>query len=242
MKRFYKATGIDAADGGFHVLLDGRPLKTPAKRTLVLPLKALAEAAAEEWDAQVETIQPDAMPITRLATTANDRMPELRAAAIDEIATYAETDLVCYRAEMPEALASRQEKAWQPALDWMTTRYDITFETTVALLPVPQPEATLTRVKSVVGAIDDWPLVGVHAATTGLGSVVLALALWHGELDADAAVDASLVDALFEIEQWGEERDATRRHDALRRDLRAAAEFLRHVPPADRLGGVHQTS
>ncbi|MGI9416764.1 MAG: ATP12 family chaperone protein [Geminicoccaceae bacterium] len=231
MKRFYKATGVDAGDGGFRVLLDGRPLKTPAKRTLAVPIDGLAAAVAEEWDAQDEEIQPDAMPITRLATTAADRMPELRDAAIGEIATYAETDLVCYRASTPEALAHRQDETWRPALDWMAQRYDIVFETTVALLPVSQPEATLTRVRNVVEAIGDWPLVGVHAATTGLGSVVLALALWHGELDADAAVDASLVDALFEIEQWGEERDATRRHDALRRDMRAAAQFLQFFPP-----------
>lgn len=231
MKRFYKSTGVDAAKGGFRVLLDGRPLKTPRKRTLVLPIEGLAEAVAEEWDAQVEKIRPDVMPITRLATTANDRMPDLREPAIGEIATYAETDLVCYRAETPAVLAHRQEKAWQPALDWMAARYDITFETTVALLPVPQPDATLERVRSIVAAIDDWPLVGVHAVTTGLGSVVLGLALWHGALDADQVTDASLVDALFEIEQWGEERDATRRHEALRQDMRGAARFLQHLPP-----------
>lgn len=231
MKRFYKVTGVDAADGGFHVLLDGRPLKTPAACTLVLPLEGLAEAVAEEWEAQVEDIQPDIMPITRLATTAFDRMPDLRDAAIDEITGYAETDLVCYRADKPDDLVKRQHAAWQPALDWMTKRYDVTFELTVALTPTPQPESTLKGMRQVIAAIDDWPLVGVHGATTSLGSVVLALALWHGELDARAAADASLVDTLFEIERWGEERDATRRHEALRRDVLGIAGFLQHLPP-----------
>jgi chaperone required for assembly of F1-ATPase len=233
MKRFYKTTGIDAADGGFRVLLDGRPMKTPAKQTLVLPVEGLALAVAEEWDAQAEEIEPDVMPITRLSTTASDRMPALRAAAIDEVAQYAETDLVCYRAARPPALVRQQETAWQPALDWMAKRYDIAFDVTEALLPVAQPEATLKRVRSAVEAIDDWPLVGIHGATTSLGSIVLALALWHGELDADAAANASLVDALFEIKQWGEERDATKRHEVLRRDVRGAARFLKHLPPRD---------
>jgi len=231
MKRFYKTAGTDAADDGFRVLLDGRPLKTPAKQTLALPLEGLAKAVAEEWQAQGDEIQPDLMPITRLATTAHDRMPELRKAAIDEVADYAETDLVCYRAASPEALAQRQAAAWQPALDWMATRYDIVFEVTEALLPVAQPETTRQRVRSVIEAIDDWPLLGVHGATTSLGSVVLALALWHGRLDAVQAADASLVDALFEIEKWGEERDATKRHEALRRDVDGAARFLQHLPP-----------
>ena len=233
MRRFYKTTGVDAAEGGFRVLLDGRPMKTPAKHTLILPVKGLAVAVAEEWDAQLEDIQPDVMPITRLSTTANDRMPALRAAAIDEVAQYAETDLVCYRAAHPPALVREQHAAWQPALDWMAKRYDIAFDVTDALLPVSQPTATLTRIRSTVEAIEDWPLVGVHSATTSLGSIVLALALWHGELDADVAVNASLVDALFEIKQWGQERDATQRHEALRRDVRGAARFLEYLPPGD---------
>lgn len=231
MKRFYKATGVDAAGGGFRVLLDGRPLKTPAKQTLVLPLEGLARLVAEEWDAQTENIQPDLMPITRLATTAADRMPELRDAAIDEIAGYAETDLVCYRAADPDDLVKRQHAAWQPALDWAAKRFGVTFELTVSLVPVPQPEATLTGIRNVIEAIEDWPLVGVHAATTSLGSVVLALALWHGELDADTAADASLVDELFEIERWGEEREAAKRHETTRRDVRGIARFLQHLPP-----------
>lgn len=233
MKRFYKTTGIDAVEGGFRVLLDGRPMKTPAKQTLTLPVEGLAVAVAEEWEAQVDDIQPDLMPVTRLATTAHDRMPSRRAAAVDEVAQYAETDLVCYRAAHPPALVREQHEAWQPALDWMAKRYDIAFEVTESLLPVSQPSATLTRIRSTVEAIEDWPLVGVHGATTGLGSIVLALALWHGELDADAAVEASLVDALFEIKQWGQERDATQRHEALRRDVRGAARFLEHLPPND---------
>ena len=230
MKRFYKETGVDAADDGFQVVLDGRPIKTPAKQVLILPTRGLAEAVAAEWDEQEDEVVPDVMPITRLATTAIDRMPALRDAAVREISDYAGTDLVCYRASEPDELVRRQEEAWQPSLDWMAKRYDIAFETTVSLLPASQPEVTLSRVGNVIAAIDDWPLVGVHAATTTLGSVVLALALWHGQLDADAAADASLVDALFEIERWGEERDAVKRHQALKRDVRGATLFLRHFP------------
>ncbi|MEM8948660.1 MAG: ATP12 family protein [Pseudomonadota bacterium] len=231
MKRFYKTTGVDEIDGGFRVLLDGRSLKTPARAELVVPVEGLAHAVAEEWDAQADEIAPDAMPITRLATTAVDRMPELRKPAVQEIADYAGTDLVCYRAPDPDELVRRQHDVWQPALDWMAKRYDIAFDLTVSLTPATQPEATLTGVRNVIEAIDDWPLVGIHGATTSLGSVVLALALWHGRYDADAAVDASLVDALFELERWGEERDAAKRHEVLRRDVRGVARFLQHLPP-----------
>jgi chaperone required for assembly of F1-ATPase len=68
--------------------------------------------------------------------------------------------------------------------------------------------------------------VGLHAATTTLGSVVLGLALLEGEINSEEALAASLLDELFEIERWGREREAERRQQALRRDLTAAACFL----------------
>ncbi len=234
MKRFYTDVSVDEIDAGFRTLLDGRPLKTPAKATLVVPVLGLAHAVASEWDEQQDTIEPSAMPVTRLATTAMDRMPELRTAAIQEITDYTGTDLLCYRAPKPDDLARRQHDAWQPSLDWLETRSGITFEVTGSLLPAPQPKATIDGVRRLVEVIGDWPLVGLHGATTGLGSVVLALALWHGEIDAASAADASLLDELYEIEQWGQERDASRRHEVLRRDIEGIAIFLGQLPPDDR--------
>ncbi|MGI9451619.1 MAG: ATP12 family chaperone protein [Geminicoccaceae bacterium] len=241
MKRFYKKVSVDEADGAYRVLLDGRPLKTPAKTSLALPVKGLAEALAVEWNEQEKKIEPTAMPITRLAATAMDRMPELREAALHEITDYTGTDLLCYRAPKPDELVRRQHDVWQPVLDWMKKRYGISFEVTGSLLPAPQPKATIDGIRQLVEEVDDWPLVGLHAATTGLGSVVLAMALWHGEIDATAAADASLLDELFEIEQWGQERDASRRHDVLRRDIRGIAVFLEQLPP-DELGHDRTTS
>ena len=231
MKRFYEDVSVDEIDGGFRILLDGRPLKTPGKATLLTPVQGVAEAVASEWREQGEKIEPSAMPITRLATTAMDRMPELREPAIQEITDYTGTDLLCYRAPKPDDLVQRQHECWQPPLDWMEQRYGIQFDVTGSLLPVPQPKATIEGVRGIVETIDDWPLVGLHGATTGLGSVILALALWHGEIDAGGAADASLLDELFEIEQWGQERDASRRHEVLRRDIKGIATYLQHLPP-----------
>jgi len=231
MKRFYEDVSVDEIEGGCRILLDGRPLKTPGKATLLTPVQGVAEAVASEWREQGEKIEPSAMPITRLATTAMDRMPELREPAIQEITDYTGTDLLCYRAPKPDDLVQRQHECWQPPLDWMERRYGIQFDVTGSLLPVPQPKATIEGVRGIVETIDDWPLVGLHGATTGLGSVILALALWHGEIDAGGAADASLLDELFEIEQWGQERDASRRHEVLRRDIKGIATYLQHLPP-----------
>jgi len=226
MRRFYREVATAPAADGHRVLLDGRPVQTPGRRQLSAPSPGLAAAIAGEWRMQRETIVPATMPITRLASTAVDRMPTRRRDAIEEITAYAGTELLCYRAAEPEELVRRQEAVWQPLLDWAARVYGAPLVTTTTLAPAEQPPAALAGLRAPVERLDDWPLVGVHAATTALGSIVLGLALLEGRLDADAAVDASLLDELFEIERWGQDRETVRRHQALRRDVAAAGDFL----------------
>jgi chaperone required for assembly of F1-ATPase len=226
VKRFYQRVEV-AAEGGQHrLLLDGRSLRTPANRALTLPTAALAAAVAAEWRDQGETIRPAAMPLTRLASTAQDRLPGLRAAATLEVLDYAGTDLLCYRAAAPLELVARQGQAWQPLLDWATSTYGARLTVTTSILPVEQPAAAVQRLRAAIEVRGDWPLVGLHAATTALGSLILGLALAEGRIDAGQALDVSLLDELFEIERWGRDAEIERRHAALRRDVEAAAAFL----------------
>jgi chaperone required for assembly of F1-ATPase len=236
MKRFYRKVSVAPGGHGHGILLDERPLRTPARQLLIVPRAPLAEALAEEWRAQGDAIRPDAMPLTRLASTAIDRMPEQRQAAIDEAADYADTDLLCYRAAEPFELVQRQHHAWQPPLDWLSAAYGIRLCVTTSVLPVAQPDAARAALRTAIEGLDDWPLVGLHAATTGLGSVVLGLALLHGRIDAEAALAASLLDELFEIERWGIDPETERRHAVLRRDVTGAARFLQALaqPPEAR--------
>jgi chaperone required for assembly of F1-ATPase len=226
VKRFYEEVSVATGAGGHQVLLDGRPVRTPARQAMVLPIPELAEAVADEWRAQGETIDRAGMGLTRLATTALDRMPALRGAAIEELVGYALTDLLCYRATEPSELAERQRLTWQPWLDWLAEAHGARLVVTTSMLPVTQPEPAVARLRAVIEQLDDWRLVGLHGATTALGSVVLGLALLEGRIDAERALAASLLDELFEIERWGRERDAERRQQALRRDVAAAASFL----------------
>jgi chaperone required for assembly of F1-ATPase len=233
MRRFYQAVGVAPSEEGHGVLLDGRPVRTPAKRPLVVPAAPLAEAIADEWREQEGAIRPEAMPLTRLASTAIDRMPGLRQAAIDEVVAYVDTDLLCYRAADPFELVQRQHHAWQPVLDWLGATYGTRLNVTTSILPVAQPDAARARLRVAVEELDDWPLVGLHAATTALGSLVLGLALVHRRIDAETALAASLLDEVFEIERWGTDLEAERRHDLLRRDVAGAVCFLQavHSPP-----------
>jgi chaperone required for assembly of F1-ATPase len=229
MKRFYeKAEAVAVAEGGqagFGVAIDGRALRTPAKRPMVLPTAALAEAIAAEWQAQTDEVRPLTMPLMRLASTGIDIVGERRAAVVDEVANYAGTDLVCYRAVEPPELIARQQAVWGPLVDWATLRYDAPLTVTGGVVPVAQPPNTLRAFRTEVEAQPILALTALQAATAACGSLVIALALMEGRLDAGEAFAASQVDETFQIEQWGEDAEAARRRLALAADIEASARF-----------------
>ena len=226
MKRFYKRAGTAAAAGGFAVVLDDRPVRTPAKAGLVLPNRPLAEAIAAEWRLQGERIEPATMPLMRLASTAIDRVAPQRDSVIDAVAAYAGTDLVCFRADGPAELAARQEAAWRPLLDWLDRRYGARLEVTAGIVPVPQGTAALDRLRAAVAAFDDFRLTALQTATAAAGSLAIGLALVEGELDARAAFAVSQVDEAFQLEQWGDDAEAAKGRAALASELDAAARMI----------------
>jgi chaperone required for assembly of F1-ATPase len=226
MKRFYQKAEIMPAAGGYGVELDGRPIKTPAKQSLTVPSAVLATAIAEEWEAQQGDIRPAGMPLTRLASTAIDRVMPQREAIVQQIADYAGTDLVCYRAVRPPELVTRQQAVWQPLVDWAVLRYDAPLAVTAGVIPKSQPAASLRAFAAAVAAQDDFTLAALHLATGACGSLIIALALLEARLDSAEAFAASQLDESFQIEAWGEDEEQTRRRRGLAGDIAAAAQFV----------------
>ncbi|WP_374449652.1 ATP12 family chaperone protein [Stella sp.] len=226
MRRVYKSVSVAKGDGGFEVRLDGRPVRTPARRSLHVPTEGLAAAIAAEWDGQGETVRPDRMPMMQLACTALDRVQPDPAAVADAAARFGETDLVCYRADDPPALAHRQHAAWQPLLDWVALDHDAAFKVAHGIMPVAQPAEAMAAMRAAVGRLDPWRLAALSVATAAAGSVVIGLALVAGRLDAEAAWAASQLDESFQIEQWGEDAEAAQRRQALRAEFQAVERFV----------------
>jgi chaperone required for assembly of F1-ATPase len=226
MKRFYRHAAPLAAAAGFAVALDGRLVKTPAKRDLVVPGGALASAIAAEWNAQEDELRPLTMPLTRLANITIDRDRSRRQAIVAQTAGYAGTDLVCYRTADQRALAARQQAVWQPLIDWARHRYDAPLRVTAGVIPTRQPEASLDAFAAAVAAQDDFALTALQAATAACGSLVIALALVEGRIDAAEAFAASQLDESFQIEAWGEDAEQAERRHALATEIEAAARFL----------------
>jgi chaperone required for assembly of F1-ATPase len=226
MKRFYREAAAVVSDPGFTVSLDGKPLLTPAKHALIVPSRALAEAIAAEWQGQGATVSPLALPLTRLVSTAIDRVGPHRAAIVAEIAKYAATDLLCYRVPEPPELVARQHAVWQPLLDWAHARFAARLVATESITPVAQASSALEAIARAVAGQEPMELVALHLATAACGSVVLGLALVEGRISPEAAFDAAQLDESFQMERWGEDAEQTRRRAALREDIVLAARFV----------------
>jgi len=226
MKRFYRDVTVSAQPGGFGVALDGKALRTPAKRALLLPTRALAEALAAEWAGQGGDIRPDTMKLMALASTALDLVADKRAAVADEAARYAGTDLLCYRAEAPESLVRREWALWQPLLDWAADRFDAPLRVTAGIVPIEQPADSLKALRFVLDGLDPLTLAALADLTAACGSLILALALWDGRLDAAGAYEAAVLDEDFQNERWGEDAEAMIRRHRLEADIQAGARFF----------------
>jgi chaperone required for assembly of F1-ATPase len=225
MKRFYRDAVAAPSERGFAVLLDGKPLRTPLKSELIVPSQSLADAIAAEWQSQGDTVSPLTLPLTRLVSTAIDRIAPRRGDVVAEIAKYAETDLLCYRAAEPPELAKRQGETWQALLDWAHERYDARLSITEGVVPIAQTPAALAAIAHAVAAYDALLLVALHLAASTCGSVVLGLALIERQLSPQEAFAAAELDESFQIERWGEDFEQTKRRTALQDDIALAARF-----------------
>lgn len=226
MKRFYKGAAVAASDSGHTILLDGRPVRTPARAPLAVPTPALAQAIAAEWDAQGDEIDPRTMMMTGLANAAIDQVAPDAAAFAAAIAAYGESDLLCYRAEGPAPLVREQIEAWNPLLDWAERRYDVSFALATGIVHVAQPDATITRLTAAVAACDPFVMTGLSTLVTMSGSLVCGLAILEQAFPVEHIWQASELDELWQARQWGEDEQAAARRTLRAEEFTAATRFV----------------
>ncbi|MFM9827741.1 MAG: ATP12 family chaperone protein [Sphingomonas sp.] len=226
MKRFWTTASVEAAQGGYGIALDGRPVRTPGRRLLIVPQARLAAALADEWRAVEGEINPGAMRLTGLANAAIERIAPNPAAFAAPLAAYAESDLLCYRADGPPALVERQAAAWDPLLAWARTRYDVAFVVTSGIIHCPQPPEMLARLAAATAARAPFELAGLAPIVTITGSLVAGLALIEGAASAEAIWRAAQVDEDWQIEKWGDDDIAVQARMAHRAEFDAACRFL----------------
>ncbi len=230
-KRFWNNAEVSEAEGGLTILLDGRPVNTPAKAPLILPTRTFAEAVAAEWQAQGDRIRPETMPLTRLANSAIDKVAPQFAEVADMLVAYGETDLLCHRADTPAELVARQAAIWDPALDWAEAELGARLIPTVGVICREQDPAALERLRNLTHSFDVFELAAFHDLVALSGSLILGLATVRGYDTPEAIWNASRVDETWQEEQWGADDEASALA-ALKRqafmDAARAFRLLRH--------------
>lgn len=233
-RRFYKEALAAAGGDGFAILLDGRPARTPRRHALAVGDEALARDIAAEWAAQGERIDPAAMPLTTLVCTALDAVRGNEAAVAAEIVRYAGSDLLCYRADGPDALCALQADRWDGVLRWASREFGAPFKIASGITHVAQPAAATAAIAAALGNLSPLPLAALHVLTTLTGSAILALAVHRGHLSFDDAWSAAHVDEDWQIAKWGEDAEAAQRRQRRYQEARAASRILRVSPAGSR--------
>jgi chaperone required for assembly of F1-ATPase len=226
MRRFWKSVSLEQGTYGHGIRLDGRALKTPKQGELYLPTMALAQAVQAEWEAVGETIDPAHMPLTGFANAAIDHVAPDRAKFAAAIATYAESDAFCYRADAGDALAAKQAELWDPWLDWARGRYDVSFTLVHGVMHQPQPEATLEKLRTVVAARGTFELAAMAKLAHLAGSLVAVLALLEQQGTAGAIWQAVCLEELWQEELWGSDHWAQKNRADREAEFLGAARFL----------------
>lgn len=227
MKRFYAEAKAEPAEGGWGIMLDGKPVMTPARKLLAVAPDKLAFAIAAEWNGQEARIDPRSMPLTGLANAAIDHIAADPTGFAADIAKYGECDLLCYRADNPAELQRRQIELWDPLLEWAAGRYGIAFDTTNDIVHRPQPDETVAKLSSVVASLDAFRLAALAPLVQIGGSLVGGLALVEGAFGEDEVWTAIRLDEDWQQSQWGEDEEAIAVRDGRRREFAAAMRFLR---------------
>lgn len=207
-KRFWKAADVVPAGAGFAVELDGRGIKTPAKTPLILPTQAMAQAVAVEWDAQEEQINPETMPVTKTANAALDKVTLQHGEVAELLAAYGDSDLLCYRADSPVELVTRQAEIWDPLLDWGGTALGVRLAPRVGIIHQPQDASGLASLSARVHALDAFELAAFHDLVSLSGSLILGFAAALDARPAQELWGISRLDEIYQAEQWGKDDEA----------------------------------
>ncbi|MBJ3778214.1 ATP12 family chaperone protein [Acuticoccus mangrovi] len=224
IRRFYREASVADHAAGARILLDGRPVRTPAKAHLAAP-RPVAERIAAEWNAQGEHILPLTMPMTRLVNTAIDGVGGAVEAVREDIAKMAGSDLVMYRADWPAGLVAAQKQRWDPVVANAEALFGVRIVLVEGVMPVSQDERLTLAVLDALPR-DPLPLAALHQLTTLTGSALIALAVARGTLGFDEGWIAAHVDEDWNIAEWGEDAEAARRRAQRRRDAQEAAFVL----------------
>ena len=200
-------------------------MQTPAKKPLVVPTKALADAIAMEWQTNGK-YNPSKMPLTSVAYTAIDRIAGQKETIVEVLLVYVDTDTLGYRASGSEALAKQQKEQWDPILSWVNEKLGIAWQVTSGVMPIDQMPEVHNTLGKYLSKLTEFELSAASMLASSLSSLVLMLAVVEGHIDAAEAFRLSRLEEEFQAQQWGHDMEAQTRALRLKGEILDTAHFL----------------
>ena len=217
MKKFFTEATVDQGT----ILLDGKQLTTPAKNTVILPNAELAQAVANEWNAQGESIDKNALPLTGMASLALDIALPRREELLEELLEYGETDLLFYHSDEAE-LAKQQHVQWQPWINRAQVAFNTRYETTDNVMPIAQPSENKTKHAAKLEGLDHWKLALLAAVMKPTTSLLLGWFYLENELNDAELFTLSQLEEAHNAAKWGEDAETREKSESVRQDLATA--------------------
>ena len=137
---------------------------------------------------------------------------------------FARTDLLFFWGEKRD-LYMRQQKEWQPVLEWAENLAKVEIAKTKGL-DVPDNSKLQQPLAKIFAAMDDKELACYYAATLNMKSVLLALALVKGRIDAKKAGELAYLEELWQNEMWGTDSEAVKRRNERCNELAIIESYL----------------
>lgn len=208
------------------VTYNDKALSTPQKKILAVPTQALADAIVTEWEAN-KKFSPTQMPLTALAYTAIDRIERQEDAVIEALMVYVDTDTLSYRSSNSSALSEKQQEKWDPIVGWASCTFGGIWQVTTGIMPLEQPQAIHEHIQNYLKNLSAMQLSACCVLASLYSSLLLALAVVEGKIQASEAFDLSRLEEDAQAEQWGSDQAATERRQRMQAEILSAGRFLR---------------
>ena len=145
---------------------------------------------------------------------------------IDRLVIFSLNDVLLFWSS-DEKLKQEQEKKWAPIIHWVDETVNARFKTTSGLETPSVNAETALELKKYINGMSDKELAAFYVAALNMRSVLLALALIKGRINAKQAFELSELEELYQIQKWGKVPEAEKRRQNLQKCIAAAEQYLK---------------
>ena len=149
-----------------------------------------------------------------------------RVEIIDRLVNFALNDVLLFWSTDKEVKKEQQEK-WLPILTWVDDTLNTRFKQTTSLETDTSGKTAATELKKYLDNLSDKELTSFYVAALNMRSVLLAVAMIKGRINATEAFELSELEELYQARKWGSEPVAEARRNSIKDSLISAEKYLR---------------